>query len=53
MTIIRHMFRPAYDDQMQMIVPFAALMLKQRERDAIGKHGAAQISDYSGVGGRR
>lgn len=49
MTIIRH----AYDDHVQKIVPLTALMLKQRERDAIGKHGVAQISDYSGVGGRR
>jgi hypothetical protein len=48
MTIIRH----AYHDQVQ-IVPLAALMLKQRERDAIGKHGAAQMSDHSGAGGRR
>ena len=53
MTIIGHTFRHAYDDQVQKIVPLTALMLKQRERDAIGKHGAAQISDYSEAGGRR
>jgi hypothetical protein len=49
MTIIRH----ACDDQMQQIVPLTALMLKQREREAIGKHEVAQISDYSRVAGRR
>jgi hypothetical protein len=53
MTIIRHTFRHAYDDHVQTIVPLTALMLKPRDRDAISKHGAAQISDYSEAGGRR
>jgi len=35
--------RPHLDDEEQKVVPLAAVTLTQREWDALGKHGAAQV----------